>query len=197
MYAIVFEYRVAPDDRAAFAERFAAFLAVREQQPGFHGTIELAADDGRILGVNLWASREAQQAAQPAMLPTYEPARALLATGTQVLGTGAVARDSSAPGATCALLVANTFAPGQPATQAQAAEYRALTDRQPGARGAIFVAADDGTLYVLRLWESEAHQRDAAPALHEAFDRLVAPQLAAPMRQFGIGPIVRDTVTGR
>ena len=61
------------------------------------------------------------------------------------------------------------------------------------ARGGIFVRTNDGRLFVLRLWESAAHQRDAAPALAEAFTRLIAPHLAAPLRELGSGPIARDT----
>lgn len=197
MYAIIFDYHVALENQVAFAEAFAAFLAVREQQPGFLGTIELAAGEGRTLGINLWASREEQQAAQAPMTPSFDRVRPLFAAGTQVLGTGEVQRNTSAPGAAYARLVANTFAPGQPTTRAQADEYRLLTDGQPGARGAIFVATDNGPLFVLRLWASAAQQDAAAPLLREAFDRLIAPQLAAPMQALGAGTIVRDTVTTR
>lgn len=197
MYANIAETVYAPGQREAAQAQIEEFHALGAQQPGYRRTIQVDAGEGCILTLTLWDSAAALEASRPVMGAVAERLLRPHWTGpSRRPGFGEVVRDSRVPGATYAVLVANTFAPGQSAAaQAQSDEYRALSDGQQGARGAIFIASDDSTLFVLRLWASEAEQRAAAPALREAFERLIAPQLAAPMRPLGAGAIVRDTLT--
>jgi heme-degrading monooxygenase HmoA len=88
MFAIVFEYSVTPENQAEFDAQAAQYLAVREQQPGFLGTIEVAIGEGRIAVLNLWESQEAQQAAQQAMTIAYERIDPLYSA--QMVGRGEV-----------------------------------------------------------------------------------------------------------
>ena len=72
MFAHVLVYSVTPENRADFDVHFAEYRAVREQQPGFRGTIEVAIGEGRGGGVILWDSQEAAQAARQVMTREYD-----------------------------------------------------------------------------------------------------------------------------
>jgi hypothetical protein len=103
-YIVVVEIAVAPDERAAFEEAFAAFRAVRARQPGFRGTIEFATGEGRLL-LLVFRERPAdrQQAAQdPAIQSGWPRVVATLGTAPAFLAAGAVTRDTIARAAPAA-----------------------------------------------------------------------------------------------
>ena len=180
------------------AERLAAlaeFDALGSQQPGLQRAIRIDTGGGRILAVTLWENEATLEAARLVTVPASERLLGPLRVAPpQRLGSGEVVRDSSTPGATYALLAAVTYAPGQQeAGLAQADEYRALVDAQPGARGAIFIDVGAGRQLVLRLWASEAEQQASSATLRATFDRLVAPWQSAPLQWLGAGAIIRDT----
>lgn len=199
MFANIVESVYGPGQRIAGQAQIEEFQALGQQQPGQRRVIQVDAGEGRIVTLTLWDSEATLEAARPVMAAASERLLSPLRTAPpRRVGYGVVLRDSSTPGATYALLAAVTYAPGQQeAGLSQADEYRALVDRQPGARGAIFIDVGDGGQLVLRLWASEVEQQASSAMLRATFDRLVAPWQAAPMRPLGAGRIIRDTVTPR
>ena len=88
MFAVVFEYSVAPENQAAFDTAVTAFRSLREQQPGFCGTIEVALGAGRIAVNLLWNSQEARQATLRALAREHDHASSLFSA--QMIGSGEV-----------------------------------------------------------------------------------------------------------
>ncbi len=200
MVAFVRESVVTPENQAAYRARSAEFAAVRAQQPGFQGALQLDAGAGRSLQLILWESPAAQRAAQPTLQPTLDRVQALWATPGLLLATGEVLRDTIAAGAApkFARLGESTWQSGQwVAGQAQVNEFWAIRAALPGFLGTIEVDAGAGRSLALSLWASAAQQQAAAPTLAPAVERLLAPLMAAPQSVLGLGAVVYDSLTTR
>ena len=198
MFANIAESVYGPGQREAGRAQIEEFHAIGVLQPGLRREVQVDTGEDRLFTLTLWDDEAALGAARLVMAPVS--ARLLNPLRTQPsqrIGFGPVVRDSSTLGATYAVLAAVTYAPGQQeAGLAGAEEYRALVDRQAGARGAIFIDAGAGRQLVLRLWASEAEQQASSAMLRAAFARLVAPWQSAPLQWLGAGTVVRDTVPG-
>ena len=200
MVAFVRESVVTPENQAAYRARSAEFAAVRAQQPGFQGALQLDAGAGRSLQLILWESLAAQLAAQPVVQPTLDRVHALWATPGLLLGTGEVLRNTITTGTASgfARLGESTYALDRLATgQAQVDEFWAIRAALPGFLGTIEVDAGAGRYLSLSLWASAAQQQAATPTLPSAVERLLAPLFAAPQRVLGLGAVVYDSLTTR
>jgi heme-degrading monooxygenase HmoA len=69
-------------------------------------------------------------------------------------------------------------------------EFRRVRAQQPGYRGIVEVAGDDGRVFILALWESEEHYRAGRPAIDEAGERLGGARWTGAPRAIGQGRVV-------
>jgi len=83
--------------------------------------------------------------------------------------------------------------PGTGVGEDHIAEFRRVRAQQPGYRGIVEVAGDDGRIFILALWESEEHYRAGRPAVDEAGTRLGGPHFTPPGR-IGEGQVVYNDV---
>ena len=89
MYAIVRENTYDPAKLAQGSEQLAEFQALHARQPGYRGTINVDAGDGRWLIVNLWETEEHAAAALPLMIPVVQRLiEPLMAGPSRLIGTG-------------------------------------------------------------------------------------------------------------
>ena len=201
MYAIVAQLTYEPGQSAAGQAQLAEFVALRAQQPGYRGAIELDTGDQQTLLLTCWESQAQHEAANVVLRAAAEQAiPLLLAAPRQRLGAGAVVGNTIAPGAAPAYarLAEVTYAPGQrDAGQAQVEEYVALRAQQPGFRGSMGIDMGAERRLVLVCWASQAQFAAAQPVLGPAAARLLAPLFGAPARQLGDGAVVLDTLTTR
>lgn len=80
--------------------------------------------------------------------------------------------------------------PGPGLGAEQMAEFRRIRAEQPGYRGIVEVEADDGSVFILALWESEEQYRAGRPTIDAAGHRLGAGQWAGPPRRIGEGRVI-------
>ena len=91
MYAILRKNTYDSTKLAKERERLEQFQELHAVQPGFRGTIEIDAGDGRRFVLNLWDSEESASAALPGMVPVVkrllEP---MMSAPSELLGQGPV-----------------------------------------------------------------------------------------------------------
>ena len=75
------------------------------------------------------------------------------------------------------------------------AEFRRIRSQQPGYRGIVEVADEDGRILILALWESEEQYRAARATIDEAGSRLGGSQWSGPPRAIGQGLVVYNDLT--
>ena len=75
------------------------------------------------------------------------------------------------------------------------AEFRRVRAQQPGYRGIVEVADEDGRILILALWESEDQYRAARSTIDEAGSRLGGSQWSGPPRAIGQGTVVYNDLT--
>lgn len=75
------------------------------------------------------------------------------------------------------------------------AEFRRVRAQQPGYRGIVEVADEDGRILILALWESEEQYRAARATIDEAGSRLGGSQWSGPPRAIGQGRVVYNDLT--
>ena len=75
------------------------------------------------------------------------------------------------------------------------AEFRRIRAQQPGYRGIVEVADENGRVLILALWESEEQYRAARATIDEAGSRLGGPQWSGPPRAIGQGRVVYNDLT--
>lgn len=84
---------IASDQRVAYDEENRTLWSVRAQQPGFVGSIEFDAGEGRIVWLAIWTSREALQAARESLMSTVDRVHVpVISRGP--LGAGTVVRNT-------------------------------------------------------------------------------------------------------
>ena len=86
-------------------------------------------------------------------------------------------------------------APGPGLGSEQLAEFRRVRARQPGYRGIVEVAVDDGRVLILALWETEDQYHAARAAIDAAGRGLGGANWAGPPRAIGEGLVIYDDLT--
>jgi heme-degrading monooxygenase HmoA len=74
-------------------------------------------------------------------------------------------------------------------------EFRRVRAQQPGYRGIVEVADDDGRILILALWDSEDQYRAARATIDEAGSRLGGSHWSGPPRAIGQGRVVYNDLT--
>jgi hypothetical protein len=74
-------------------------------------------------------------------------------------------------------------------------EFRRVRAQQPGYRGIVEVADEDGRILILALWESEEQYRAARATIDEAGSRLGGSQWSGPPRAIGQGRVVYNDLS--
>jgi heme-degrading monooxygenase HmoA len=85
--------------------------------------------------------------------------------------------------------------PGTGVGSENLAEFRRVRAQQPGYRGIVEVAAEDGRILILALWESEEQYRAGRATIDEAGSRLGGSQWSGPPRAIGQGRVVYNDLT--
>ncbi len=77
----------------------------------------------------------------------------------------------------------------------RAEEFRRFRASQPGYRGAIEAATEDGRTMVVVLWDTPEQAQAAGAALEPEARRLNGPQWSGPPRVVGQGQVAYDDLT--
>ncbi len=77
----------------------------------------------------------------------------------------------------------------------RAEEFRRFRARQPGYRGTLEVASDDGRTMLVSLWDTAEQAQAASVALEPEARRLNGPQWSGPPRVIGQGQVAYDDLT--
>lgn len=206
MWAGVFEIIIVPEERVAFEAAWEEFAALRERQPGFRGTIEIAADERRMLGLVLWDSREAHDVANFAphnapLAPALNRVRALLTIPPKGLASGGVTGDSLTTAepfdirSALALVNEAVITPEHRAGyDAENRELWALRALQPGFHGSIEFDAGEGRVVWLAVWANREAIQVARDALLPTIDRVHRHIPAGSRGPLGAGAMVRNTI---
>jgi hypothetical protein len=86
-------------------------------------------------------------------------------------------------------------APGTGVGSDGLAEFRRVRAKQPGYRGIVEVADENGRVLILALWDTEGQYHAARPAIDEAGSRLGGARWSGPPRAIGEGHVVYNDLT--
>lgn len=90
-----------------------------------------------------------------------------------------------------AVLRINNVDPARARTSAdQLEEFDRIHAAQPGFLGTVSVDLEDGRRFVLNLWNSAEHARQALPVLVPLVERVLNPLMSAPSILIGAGPVL-------
>jgi len=74
-------------------------------------------------------------------------------------------------------------------------EFRRFRAKQPGYKGIVEVATEDGRTMIVALWETPEHAKAAGAKLEPEARRLNGPQWSGPPRVIGQGEVAYDDLT--
>jgi hypothetical protein len=85
--------------------------------------------------------------------------------------------------------------PGSGVGEEHLSEFRRVRAQQPGYRGIVEVAGENGRIFILALWESEELYRAARPTIDAAGERLGGARWSGAPSRIGEGQVIYDDLT--